>query len=206
MNTIRLPLFPLPLVLFPGTSIPLHIFEQRYREMVRDVLSGDRRFGILYHDPDEHGPFLNERGRVGTVAEVTRHQPLPDGRSMILVKGLRRFRIAREETGKAAYYQAWVGGYRDRAPEAPELLLARRRRSLALFRTVLQTFPHVPEALPTFRLKRELSFRLAAVVRMDPFWQQELLELRDEMERLTRLDPVFRAGMKRWIRERRPDT
>ena len=70
--------------------------------------------------------------------------------------------------------------------------------SLALFKNILQTQPHVPEAMPTFSVKRELSFRLAAVVRMDPFWQRELLELTDEQERLDRLDPVFQAGIDRW--------
>ena len=92
MNTSTLPLFPLSLVLFPGTVVPLHIFEPRYRQMVTDILEGDRRFGLLYHDPDEHGPFMNEPGRVGTVAVIRRYQPLPDGRSMIMVRGLDRFK------------------------------------------------------------------------------------------------------------------
>ena len=85
MESFRIPLFPLPMVLFPGTLVPLHIFEPRYREMVRDVMEGEKRFGLLYHDPDESGPFMNEEGQLGTVAEIRRHQPLPDGRSMLLV-------------------------------------------------------------------------------------------------------------------------
>jgi ATP-dependent Lon protease len=99
MDAQRLPLFPLPIVLFPGTLIPLHIFEPRYRDMVADVLETDRRFGLIYHDPDRQGPFLSEEGRVGTVARIRRHQPLPDGRSLILVRGLERFRIESEAEG-----------------------------------------------------------------------------------------------------------
>lgn len=199
MDPFRLPLFPLPMVLFPGTLIPLHIFEQRYREMVGHVMEGDQRFGLLYHDPDESGPFLNEKGQVGTVALIRRHQPLPDGRSMILVRGAERFQIHAEVTGGTPYYQADVIPYEDEAGEVsgPELVV-RRKRSLALFKNVLQTQPHVPDAMPSFSVKREISFRLAAVVRMDPFWQQELLVMRDEASRLDRLDPVFQAGIERW--------
>ena len=80
--------------------------------------------------------------------------------------------------------------------------MGRRKRSLSLFKNILQTLPHVPDGLPPFSVKRELSFRLAAVVRMDPFWQRELLELRDELARLDRLDPVFQAGIERWWEKR----
>ena len=76
--------------------------------------------------------------------------------------------------------------------------MAVEKRSLTLFKNILQTLPDVPEAMPTFSVKRELSFRLAAVVRMDPFWQRELLELTNELHRLDRLDPVFQAGIERW--------
>jgi len=198
MSSFLLPLFPLPMVLFPGTLVPLHIFEPRYRQMVADVMEKESRFGLLYHDPDERGPFLNEPDRIGTVAEIKRYQPLPEGRSMILVKGLDRFRIVAEVDGATPYYQATVEVVEDKPVENRADLIARRKRSLALFKNVLQTQPHVPDAMPDFSVKRELSYRLAATVRMDPFWQQELLELRDEAERLSRLDPVFQAGIERW--------
>jgi Lon protease-like protein len=199
MDAQRLPLFPLPIVLFPGTLIPLHIFEPRYREMVADVLGTDRRFGLIYHDPDRQGPFLNEEGRVGTVALIRRHQPLTDGRSLILVRGVERFRIASEAEGPSPYYEAFVTEVQDEPPADPEALVARRKSLLALFRSVLHTMPHVPEALPRFDVQEELSYKLAATVRMDPFWQQELLELLDEDLRLSRLAPVFRAGIDRWL-------
>jgi Lon protease-like protein len=166
--------------------------------MVADVLEGDKRFGVLYHDPDESGPFMNEPGRIGTVAEIRRHQPLADGRSMIMVRGAERFEIHSEVTSEALYFEALVMPLED-APAADQAaLVARRKRSLALFKNILQTMPHVPEAMPAFSVKRELSFRLAAAVRMDPFWQRELLELRNESDRLDRLDPVFQAGIERW--------
>jgi Lon protease-like protein len=192
------------MVLFPGTLAPLHIFEPRYRQMISDVMDGDKRFGLLYHDPDESGPFMNEPGRIGTVALIRKHQPLSDGRSMILVRGAERFQTHEEVKGEALYYEALVGPYGDE-PEGSEDLVSRRKRTLGLFKNVLQTQPHVPDALPSFSVKREISFRLAAVVRMDPFWQQEFLELRDEEERLARLDPVFQAGIERWWKDKGPE-
>lgn len=198
MEPFRIPLFPLPMVLFPGTLVPLHIFEPRYREMVEDVMEGDKRFGLLFHDPDESGPFMNEEGQLGTVAEIRRHQPLPDGRSMLLVRGVHRFLIRQEVAEGAPYYEAMVASYEDEPEEDRGTLVARRKRSLDLFKSVLQTQPHVPDAMPAFSLKREISFRLAALVRMDPFWQRELLEMRRELERLDRLDPIFQANIERW--------
>lgn len=192
-----LPLFPLPVVLFPGTMIPLHIFEARYREMLDTILEDDRRFGLVYHDPDESGPFMNEAGQVGTIAEVRKHQPLQDGRSLILIRGIDRFRIQEEVLGGSPYYQAKVGPYQDTPPADGRGLVARRGKSLALFEQVLGSLPHVPEALPSFDVEKELSFRLAAVARMDTFWQQELLEMTEETARLDRLDPVFRFGIDR---------
>ena len=204
MNEKPLPLFPLPLILFPGTLMPLHIFEERYRRMVADLQEGDGEFGILWHDPDEHGPFMNERGRVGTVARIRRHQPLPDGRSLILVRGVERFSIVQEVQGETPYYQARVKPYEDLPASNPEALQERRTRALELFRTVLKGTPHAPEALPDFRVDEEISFKLAAAVRMDPFWQQELLESTDEVERLTRLTPVLQVGLERWWEEEGP--
>ena len=190
-----LPLFPLPVVLFPGTLIPLHIFEPRYREMVSRILESDRSFGLLYHDPDEMGPFMNEPGRIGTVAEVKKHQLLPGGRSLILVRGMERFRVVEEVQEGAPFYEARVAGVNDSPAQDPAGLVRRREGSLALFQTVLQTLPHVPDALPSFNIERELSFKLAAAARMDPIWQQEILEMREEEARLDRLDPVFRFGI-----------
>lgn len=197
MSSRSLPLFPLPVVLFPGTMIPLHIFEERYRMMLARIMEGDRRFGLIYHDPDQSGPFLNEPGRVGTVALVRKQQSLPDGRSLILVKGTERFRIVEEIREETPFFQARVAAVDDHPPSDPEVLVARRRTSLALFEGLLQNLPHVPDALPSFDVEEEVSFRLAAATRMDPFWQQRLLEMRSEAERLERLDPVLRYGMEK---------
>ncbi len=190
----RLPLFPLPVVLLPGTRMPLHIFEQRYQDLVRDALAGDRRFGMVYHDWDRQGPFLSEEGTVGCLAEISEHQSLDDGRSLIVIDGIERFAIDDGLESDTLYFEAIVRPYADdeggRAFEAD--IEERRRSSLELFEAVLDTFDERPE-LPDFSAGEELSFRLARTIQVDPRWHQELLELTSEPGRLDRLDEVFQA-------------
>jgi Lon protease-like protein len=87
------PMFPLPGVfLFPGTMVPLHIFEPRYRQMVEDSLDGPGRIAIASvlegHDGDLRGsPPVHH---VGGLGEIVRHERLPDGRFLILLAGLTR--------------------------------------------------------------------------------------------------------------------
>lgn len=195
----RLPLFPLPVVLFPGAFMPLHIFEPRYRDMVRDALAADRRFGLIYHDWDRTGPFLSEEGRVGCVAEIREHEGLPDGRSNLVVQGLERFRIVDGIESDRAYFEALVGPYTD-LPEAPTAdeaaeLRTARLRSIALFLRVVDSLPGPPTALPALAEERETSFTLAQTVAADPAWQQDFLATREERARLERLDQVFRAAL-----------
>jgi Lon protease-like protein len=174
-------------VLFPTAVMPLHIFEPRYRRMVERCMEGDRRFGLLHHDPDDQGPFLMEEGRVGCVAEITAFEPLADGRSLVMVKGRERFRIEDGIESDEPYYDALVSTYGDVAPD--ENLVERRRRCLRLFDAVLDTLDERPEELPALDADAELSFPLACMFQMLPAWQQTLLELQDEG---TRLDALAR--------------
>jgi Lon protease-like protein len=159
--------------------------------MISRVMAGDGKFGILYHDPDETGPFMNEPGEVGTVAEVLKRQPLPGGRSLILVRGLQRFVTTEEVREGKPYYEACTALLEDLSPGDPNSLLRRRGRTLALFKALVQNLSHVPEDLPVLDVDRELSFPLAATVQMDAPTRQELLEMRLEAARLDRLDPIL---------------
>lgn len=192
-----LPLFPLPVVLFPGAPMPLHIFEPRYREMVSRCLDGDGRFGLIRHDPDEQGPFLLEEGRVGTLAEIEEHQALPDGRSLILVKGLQRFEIVEGLEQRQLFYEADIRPYLDVSRPRDEAILQAREHTLALFKLVLHAMEDPPEDPPTFDVGQDLSFQLAPLVQIDSRWQQSFLELREETHRLERLDAVFQAALDR---------
>ncbi len=193
----RLPLFPLTLVLYPGAVVPLHIFEPRYRRMVARCLEYDRRFGIIFHDPDRFGPFLLEEGRVGSVAKILHFKILPEGRSLIVVRGLERFTIRDGIESTEPYFEALVSAYED-AVDYDGSIIERRRRSVDLFRTVLSCSPRRPETIPEIDPAEEVSFRLAKAVVTDGVWQQNLLEMRDERKRLDRLDSVFLGAIADW--------
>lgn len=189
----RLPLFPLPTVLFPGMLMPLHIFEPRYRQMVSDCLGGDRRFGMVFHDWDEQGPFLSEPGRVGCVGEVREHQELEDGRSLIVIEGVQRFRIRDGIESDTPYFEGLVSPHPDTTVMQGEELASRRRESIQLFHRVVASVSERPDALPDLAPDRELSFLLAQTIQVAPSWHQRLLELTDEGSRLARVDRVLRT-------------
>lgn len=189
----RLPLFPLPMVLFPGAAMPLHVFEPRYRQMVAHCVEGDSRFGLLYHDPDRHGPFEMEPGRVGTIARILRFQPLPDGRSLILCRGEDRFQVEDGIESGAMYHEALVDAYGDEGREDRRTLLPRRRRTIALFHRVLAEVVHYAESPPEIDADHETAFQVAQAIRTDAGWQQNLLEARHESERLVLLNRLLEA-------------
>lgn len=187
----RLPLFPLPIVLFPGATMPLHIFEPRYRQMMAHCLEGDRRFGLVYHDPDRSGPFRPE-GQIGCTAEVLKFQPIPDGRSFVLVVGRERFRVEDGIESEALYYEGLVEEYLDVEANPPGLLV-RRGASAALFQQVVDQLAECPSDLPAIDTTRDTSFQIAQWVRVDAWWQHELLAFRSEAERLNRLDLLLHS-------------
>jgi ATP-dependent Lon protease len=193
-HRFRLPLFPLPVVLLPGTSMPLHIFEPRYQDLVRDCLASDRRFGLVYHDWDRQGPFLCEEGRVGCIAEIDTHQELRDGRSLIAVRGTDRFRIEDGIESSSAYFEALVTPYADSHVDEADLA-SRRLASIKLFHQVIASLEGRPQNLPELSADQETSFLLAQTIGVDAAWHQRLLELRDEAARLTELDRVFRGAL-----------
>jgi Lon protease-like protein len=198
----RLPLFPLPVVLFPGAVMPLHIFEPRYRQMVARCLEYDRRFGLLYHDADRLGPFERTPGRVGTVAEIGEFRILPDGRSLLLARGIERFRIVDGIESDTRYLEALVEPLEDAAPDAggdaEERRLERRRRTLDLLEVVVDRLglPSDETApLPPMDPAEEVSFRIAALIRTDPLWQHGLLTMDREEDRLDRIDDLLREAL-----------
>lgn len=106
-----IPIFPLTVVQFPGVITPLHIFEPRYRQMLKDVLAGNKTFGIVFpgEGKEDETPSL---GRVGCTVEIIAHEEQADGRSHILCAGQDRFRIMRMVEGEP-YFQAEVEVFED---------------------------------------------------------------------------------------------
>jgi uncharacterized protein len=92
-DVIELPLFPLNTVLFPGQVLPLHIFEDRYRLMIRMCLAQDTPFGVALIKQGREVGETAEPHPIGTVARIVESSHLPDGTMNILVVGTERFRI-----------------------------------------------------------------------------------------------------------------
>ena len=118
-RTLRVPIFPLPgAILFPRTQLPLHIFEPRYREMVRDAVDGAGQIAMIQPrrlDDDNHAPLYP----VGCVGEVVGIEELDDGRFNIVLMGSNRFRLMREIDFDASYRCAEIDitAFNDDEPE-----------------------------------------------------------------------------------------
>ena len=195
-----LPLFPLPVVLFPGVPLPLHIFEPRYRQMLLDIRVANNLFGLAYFDPTSAEGERPPVGHIGCVAEVTETQTFPDGRSNILTLGVIRYRIDSYVESGAPYLVAQVTYFED--DEEDESLLAGAAKEVA------ETFTRIAQAVRTINDERaalpdisntepqRLSFLVAAAMEIDADLKQELLELRSTSERLQRLRGMLAIAVK----------
>ena len=194
----ELPLFPLPIVLFPGVPLPLHIFEARYRQMLTDIRVSNSFFGLSYFDSSTSEKDVPPAGHVGCVAEVTETQSLPDGRANILTVGLIRYRVEDYIERGDPYLVAQVSFFEDE--EEAEGLLSESSREVA------ETFTRIARAVRIINDERaslpdisdtepqRLSFLVAAAMEIEAEIKQELLELRSTSERLRRLrDMLARA-------------
>jgi Lon protease-like protein len=180
-----LPLFPLPMVLFPGTSAPLHIFEPRYRRMLADCLNGDRRFGLISLPAGTSEREL-PGGRVGTVAHIESADALPDGRSNIAVSGEERFAFEHYVDADTAYHVAKISGYDDVPEPAAELEDAAQRLREQFARVARAARTLSDDAAPTPPLPDDpsaVAFGVAAMIDLTTEQRQRLLESRSPLAR-----------------------
>ena len=89
------PMFPLGSVLVPGMILPLHVFEPRYRALVRDCTAGDGEFGVVLIERGSEVGGGDARTDVGTMARIVQADELPDGRFAVGAVGMRRIRVDR---------------------------------------------------------------------------------------------------------------
>jgi Lon protease-like protein len=178
------PLFPLGIVLLPGEAVPLHIFEERYKQMIGECLDDEREFGIIWLADDE----LKE---VGCAARITRVlERFDDGRLNILVEGTEPFRLDRR-IGELAYPAGDVE-LLDDEPDAGEEALERARSAYAdLVEEVTDNRPE-PAALAELG-----AYGMAATLDIALPAKQSLLELRSERARLEQLEALFAEAVKR---------
>jgi hypothetical protein len=138
---MELPLFPLHTVLCPGIALPLHIFEERYRELVRHCIDTSSPFGvILIRDGREVGGGTISFSAVGTMAEVRRVRRYRDGRFDLLVVGTKRFAIESVATDERPYLVAEVGELEEVVgdEEASRSLANRAARRFVTYLELLQ--------------------------------------------------------------------
>ena len=172
MSGDLLPLFPLNVVLFPGTPLPLHIFEPRYRQMTRECLEEKREFGVVLAQKEGIAA-------VGCSAEIVKLvKEYEDGRSDILTVGRRRFRVE-EVLDDKPYYQGRVKFLSEAVvkedPNAAE-------RLLVLYAEVHRlVYEREGSAVPAEG--STLAYSVAAELPLDVEFKQELLELESEPER-----------------------
>lgn len=192
-----LPLFPLPLVLFPGTAIPLHIFEPRYRVLLSDCMQGDKRFGIV-RLPDGVAEVEIAPGTVGCIAEVVSTEALPDGRSNIIVRGAERFTFESFVDAPHPYGICRASSFEDDFEIGGELeqLGDRVRDTFQRVGRAARTLSDDPQPLPDLPedLGR-LSFAIAAMIDLDLEARQALLASRSPLDRLRRLDALLSATL-----------
>ena len=182
----RLPIFPLSVVLFPGTPLPLHIFEPRYKRMLADCLAADRRFGITPVPPAHERP---EPGTIGCIAEVRVNQELPDGRSNVVVLGGSRFVLSRLLDESLPYLVALIQTFEDEPDSQPEAEETASLRTLftgyfGLLRQLNDAEPEEP-SLPEDPLT--LSFQVSGALECDPGVKQRLLSERSTARRVKAL-------------------
>jgi Lon protease-like protein len=174
MPPYRIPLFPLGVVLFPGTALPLHIFEPRYRKLLADCLAGSRQFGITPAGAEGESP---DPGMVGCVAKVKANEQLPDGRSNILVMGGARFVLRSVFAAPEPYYTGLVEEFDEEEGTLPpsETVGELRERFTEYYRVLRLLNDAEPEepSLPDSPLA--LSFAVAAAIECDPAMKQALL-------------------------------
>ena len=196
---MRLPLFPLHTVLFPEATLPLQIFEPRYREMIGRCLAHDEPFGVvLILEGEEVGDEAVPR-RIGTEASIIAAQRHDDGRYDIVGEGRRRFEITGIDKSRT-YLRADVRFLEDPLGTDAEILA---EAVVKLVEGVVQALEAQGHAVVDETWKdldpRSLSYRVASVIPGEDEVRQELLEMPDVASRLRReaelLMSIHRIGI-----------
>jgi len=175
-----LPLFPLDVVLFPEMLLPLHIFEERYKEMIAECLQGDSPFGILY----SHQDTVEMIGCTAKITQVIKRYP--DGRLDLVAVGRKRFQVSFFDSERA-YLRGSVELLTDSVGDrGPSEELARRTLDLYAQASRLMgeddRAEFSPESPP-----QGLAFKLASSLHLQNAIRQRILEARSEDQRLEEL-------------------
>jgi uncharacterized protein len=189
----KLALFPLTTVLFPYATVQLHVFEDRYRQLVRDCLDLDTSFGIVLIRSGSEVGGEAEPYMVGTTVRITRVHTYDDGRMDIQVQGERRFRIRKIDESKpymVGFVEPVLELESEDSPRADALVMkAREDFELWIQRLISKTELNVQVKFPEDRVA--LSFAIANLLPIENLEKQRLLETTDTLERIQGLIPIL---------------
>jgi Lon protease-like protein len=178
------PLFPLGIVALPTESVPLHVFEDRFRTMIEECLDGESEFGIVWLSDEELKP-------IGCACEIDRVlERMDDGHFTILVRGTRVFRLLERQDDLP--YPAGVVEFLSEREEPPDEEIAKEAHEL--YEELVEAA--TDRALSEEELAAMSAYGMAATVDFGTDAKQELLELRSENARLRLLTLLFRAAIK----------
>ena len=185
-----LPLFPLTTVLFPEMLMPLHIFEPRYRLLVRRCMDDDRPFGVVLIRSGQEVGAIAEPHAIGTEAKIMAFSPLSDGRSYIVVRGGRRFALEQAISDTEPYL---VGRVRYLAEDEGDEVTERAAVAVEAYGQYIVAVMAVTDDARGDRAivdelasvaPREAAYRIAASLAVDASERQRLLELPSDALRL----------------------
>lgn len=177
---MKIPLFPLDMVLFPGSALPLHIFEERYREMVGECLAAGAPFGVVRAEGEQ-------MALIGCTARVVRVvERYPDGRIDILCEGMRRFEIEALDSSRD-FLQAEVQYFEDDGARSTR---PQREECAALHYATLHLAGIEAPAIH-LDLNRPVAFQLADALPSDLGFKQQLLGSRSDADRTTKLRDFY---------------
>lgn len=185
-----LPMFPLGGVLLPGMLLPLHVFEPRYLQLTRDVLTADGRFGVVLIERGSEVGGGDVRTDVGTVAEVVSSEELPDGRWLVVAVGRDRFRVdewLHDDPYPRARVRSWPDESGVVAEGAVAAVRARLERVLALAAELGHEVPEID--LPDDPVTA--SYHASILAPVGPLDAHRLLSLPDAGRRLDLLDQLL---------------
>lgn len=183
---MRIPLFPLDTVLFPGAALPLHIFEDRYREMVGECLAEKKDFGVVRGE-------LDRLAVIGCTASIVRVlERYADGRMDILCEGARRFEIDGLDDSRS-FLQADVEFFDD---EGQGSTRGEREECAALHYATLH-LAGIDTPSTQLDLNGPVAFQLADALPSDLGFKQQLLVSRSDAERTARLVDFYQEMLPR---------
>lgn len=194
MTSTEMPMFPLGSVLLPGSLLPLHVFEPRYRRMIDECLAGRQEFGVALITRGREVGGGDERSLVATVARILQHHELEDGRRAVMTAGVRRVRINQwlvDDPYPRAIVTDWPDDDVDVAPQRIDEVYRQIRRTLALAVEVGDASPDENEDAEIADDPFFASFHLAAMAPLGPYDQLKLLSVAGAGTRLDALEEML---------------